>query len=200
MKCECCGKSIGLFNKVVIKDTEYVCKDCFSKWGFTKEDLKTDRYRLKSWRFLQRGKAECDAMIDRAEYEKTHTKVKKVVLGDVDDPKIEKILNAAKSLVDADELYGGWTDRELKEEENENRHHIYGGIDFDCELKDGVYLEGERVADLPEIEELKEFDCTPYLIINGGKYKQLVYDDDGECEIVKGTNPYWLMLKLVYVD
>lgn len=200
MKCECCGKSIGLFNKVVIKDTEYVCKDCFGKWGFTKEDLKTGRYRWKSWRFLQRGKAECEAMLDQEEYEKEHTKVKMVNLGDVEDPSVVKLLNRMKAFFEKDELFGGWSNKELKEDMNEYPHHIYEGLEFDCKVTDAVYLEGERVADLPDIEELKKFDCQPHLVINGGKYKKLIFNDDGEYEVIKGEHPYWLMLKLIYVD
>ena len=74
MKCEYCGKKLGLFNRVTIKQTEHICKDHLAEWGFTQNDLKTDRYKWKSWRFLQKGKKECDAIFDREEFIKTHTR------------------------------------------------------------------------------------------------------------------------------
>lgn len=203
MNCECCGTKIGgIFGKkgVTIKSTEHICKDCLASWGFTEEDLKSDRYKLKSWLFLKRGKTECDAIIDRDEYIKTHTKEYKTNLGDVCDPKIQKYLEkTAKDQTDPEDLYGGWTIASLKREGNEYQHTIFGGIDFDCELKKengmlGVYFEGTRVAET-KYTDIFEKDHDSFLIINGGKYRKV---EDGEN--VSGETPMWLMLKIVYVE
>lgn len=201
MNCMNCNKKLGMFaKKIKPRYDEVICEECLKSWGFTEADLKNPRYENSSYLFLKRGKEECDRIIDQREYEKEHTKVKKVKLGSVDDPAVEKILNAAKNLVEKDELYGGYTNKELKEDLDEDIHHIYDGIDFPCEIKDGIYLDGKRVADLPDVEELKKYDCDTYLIILGGKFKQLVFDDYDESEIVQGEDDYWLMLKLIYVD
>lgn len=203
MNCESCGNKIGgLFGKkgITVHNTEHICKDCLNSWGFTEEDLKTDRYRLKSWLFLRRGKEECEKILDRQEYVKTHTKEYKTSLGDVTDSKLQKYIEkTAKDQTDPNDLYGGWTIASLKREGNEYPHTIFGGIDFDCELKKednklGVYFEGVKVAET-KYTDIVEKENSPYLIINGGKYRQV--EDD---ENVSGENQMWLMLKIVYVD
>ena len=174
MNCMNCNKKLGMFaKKIKPRYDEVICEECLKSWGFTEADLKNPRYEGASYLFLKRGKEECDRIIDQREYEKEHTKVKKVKLGSVDDPAVEKILDAAKNLVEKDELYGGYTNKDLN---------------------------GKRVADLPDVEELKKYDCDTYLIILGGKFKQLVFDDYDESEIVQGEDDYWLMLKMIYVD
>lgn len=194
MKCMNCGKNIGIFSKKIKpRFDEVICESCLKDWGFTEEDLKDPKYVGSSFRYLMQGKKEIDEQIARAEYEKAHTKVKWFDLGEAD----KKTIAEAKSLTDKDELYDGYTDKELKEDLNEETQYIFSGITFDCELKDGgVWFEGRRIADAPEIPTGSRVS----LVINGGKYKKLVFDDYDEMSIVKGEKPYYLALKAVYIE
>lgn len=206
MKCESCGKKLGLFGGKAVKlDDGSVCEECFGSWGFSKEDLRNERYKGKSWMFLRRGKAECDAILDEREYDRTHTKEYKSAIYDLDEATEKKIIKAAKELTDTDDLYGGWTIRELKEAYNENKHHIFGGIDFDCELVeegDGYQIIFEDIplgtVRLDFLKDAKKYKA--YLIVNGGKYRQVEFDADlEEAENVSDAEPYWFILKVVYV-
>ena len=199
MKCEYCGKKLGLFNRVTIKQTEHICKDHLAEWGFTSSDLKTDRYKWKSWRFLQKGKKECDAIFDREEYVRTHTREMIIKLGYVEDENIEKfITKTAKKDLDTDDLYGGWTIKEMKDYDDEGPHYIFEGIDFDCEIKEWkVIFGGKPIADVtpPEIP----YQYETYLNIDGGKYRKLIFD--GEKMVGHSDEKlYWLQLKIVYVE
>lgn len=200
MNCAGCGKKLGMFTKKHQVGVEYVCDDCLRGAGYSPEDLKDRRFQYTSWNRLSKGKAEIIKQIEREEYERTHTREIKRNLGDI-DPKIEKtVIKTAKDLIDSEDLYGGWTIASLKREDNEYKHTMFGGIDFDCELKEegdkvAVYFEDIKVAETSDIPEIKKYDYSSYLIINGGKYRQV---EDGEN--VSGEDQTWLMLKIVYVE
>lgn len=199
MKCDICDwfklKTYAVLGK-------RVCEKCLAKKGFTPEDIESSRYNWMSWDMISQGKDKVDEYLD----EKDRTKVIKINLGDVDDPRIDKFLNSLKNNIDKEDLYGGMSLADLKEYYDEEPHHIYGGIDFDCEVKRegdriGVYHKGFKVADTDYIEELDKYDCETYLIINGGKYRQIDIEEDYGTKYtnVSGEDPYWLMLKIVYI-
>ena len=192
MRCICCNKSIGTLFMVNIHE-DYICKKCLKEKGFTKKEVEELPYWLQSWEYLKDGKEG----VQRAMDINARTKTLKINLGDVEDPRVIKILNGLKADLDEGDLYGGYTVRELKECFDEDPHHIYGGIDFDCEVKrEGdkaiILVNGQQVA---ETEYKEEMDLGKnYLIVNGGKYRQVI-DDVNE----SGEDPYWMMLKIVYV-
>lgn len=190
MKCGRCGKFRLKTYKFYITD---VCGKCLEELGFSPEDTMNPEYQYQPWDIISKGKAEADRLID----EKKRTKVLKINLGDVEDPKVERVLNGLKDGLFEYELFGGYTVEDLKEDLDEHQHHIYGGMDFDCEVKrEGdkaiVLINGQKVA---ETEYKKEMDLgKSYLIVNGGKYRQVI--DGRSCS---GKDPYWLMLKVVYM-
>ena len=192
MRCISCNKSIGTLFMVRIHEG-YICKKCLKDKGFTKKELQELPYWLQSWEYLKDGKEG----VQRAMDIKARTKTLKINLGDVEDPKVERALNGLKDGLFEYELFGGYTIEDLKEDFDERKHHIYGGMDFDCEVKrEGdkaiVLINGQQVA---ETEYKKEMDLGKnYLIVNGGKYRQVI--DGKNCS---GQDPYWLMLKIVYV-
>lgn len=192
MRCICCNKSIGTLFMVSIHE-DYICKKCLKEKGFTKKELQELPYWLQSWEYLKDGKEG----VQRAMDVKARTKTLKINLGDVEDPKVERVLNGLKDGLFEYELFGGYTIEDLKEDLDEHQHHIYGGMDFDCEVKrEGdkaiALINGQQVA---ETEYKNEMDLGKnYLIVNGGKYRQVI--DGKNCS---GQDPYWLMLKIVYV-
>ena len=195
MRCISCNKSIGTLFMAEIHEG-YICKKCLKDKGFTKKELQELPYWLQSWEYLKDGKEGVQKALDI----KARTKTLKINLGDVEDPKIERILNSLKNELDPDELYGGYSIKDLKEYYDEEKHNIYGGIDFDCEVKRegdkaSILINGQKVA---ETEYKKEMDLgKSYLIVNGGKFHQISIGDSVENE--SGEEPYWLMLKVVYM-
>lgn len=201
MKCEFCGKNMSLFDRVTVKETEHICKHHLAEWGFTKDDLKTDRYKWKSWRFLSKGKTECDAIFDRQEYVKTHTHEVIINLGDVLDEDLEKfITREAKRDLDTDDLYDGWTFKLMREYDDEGPHYIFEGHDYECEVRGGeVIFCGTKVATIERPEILDRYECETYLNIKGGKYRKMVFDGE-KMKSYSSEKLYWLQLKIVYVD
>lgn len=198
MKCERCGKFKMKTYQFYVKR---LCKECLTELGFVPEDIDKPEYRTQPWELISKGKAEVDRILD----ERRRTKVIKINLGDVEDPKVVKILNGLKKELDPDELYGGNSIKDLKEYMDEEPHHIYGGIDFDCEVeregdKASVIIDGKKVAETDYIEEMSKGDT--FLIVNGGKYRQIEmeFDYDTTYKNVSGEDDYWLMLKIVYIE
>lgn len=199
MKCDVCGKLL-LFNGITVNGIEHICKSHLTEWGFTPDDLKDERYKHKSWKFLSKGKTECDEIYRQQEYIKAHTHEVKINLGDIEDEKLERfIIREAKKDLSPDDLYEGWTVALMREYDDEGPHYIFQDIDFDCEVKEGQVIFGSKVIATTGAEELKKYDCRTYLNIMGGKYRRLSFDGEKMFNN-SGELGYWLQLKLIYMD
>ena len=195
-KCIECGKGFGLFGgkkKIGVSyGLETVCEDCARKAGYTAEDLASDLLRGKSWQYLSKGKAAVLADLEREKYERDHRKEKKFnITGDGVNDAGEDLQTVLKRIgqdyTDDDDLYGGYTIADMKEEGDEKTRYIYAYSHIPCELKlegDTVkaYVDGDHVADLPKAVSLvkKHPDAEARLIITGGKFRKVLYDYDTE--------------------
>lgn len=199
MKCDVCGKLI-LFNGITVNGIEHICKSHLTEWGFTPDDLKDERYKHKSWKFLSKGKTECDEIYRQQEYIKAHTHEVKINLGDIEDEKLERfIIREAKKDLSPDDLYEGWTVALMREYDDEGPHYIFQDIDFDCEVKEEQVIFGGKVIATTDAEELNKYECQTYLNIMGGKYRRLSFDGEKMFNN-SGELGYWLQLKLIYMD
>lgn len=199
MKCDVCGKLI-LFNGITVNGIEHICKSHLTEWGFTPDDLKDERYKHKSWKFLSKGKTECDEIYRQQQYIKEHTHEVKINIGDIEDEKLERfIIREAKKDLSPDDLYEGWTVTLMKEYDDEGPHYIFQDIDFDCEVKEGQVIFGGKVIATTDAEELKKYECRTYLNIMGGKYRRLSFNGEKMFNN-SGELGYWLQLKLIYMD
>lgn len=199
MKCDVCGKLI-IFNGITVNGIEHICKSHLTEWGFTPDDLKDERYKHKSWKFLSKGKAECDEIYRKQQYIKAHTHEVKINLGDIEDEKLERfIIREAKKDLSPDDLYEGWTVALMREYDDEGPHYIFQDIDFDCEVKEGQVIFGGKVIATTDAEELKKYECRTYLNIMGGKYRRLSFNGEKMFNN-SGDVGYWLQLKLIYMD
>lgn len=199
MKCDVCGKLI-LFNGITVNGIEHICKSHLAEWGFTPDDLKDERYKHKSWKFLSKGKTECDEIYRQQQYIKAHTHEVKINLGDIEDEKLERfIIHEAKKDLSPDDLYEGWTVALMKEYDDEGPHYIFQDIDFDCEVKEGQVIFGGKVIATTDAEELNKYECRTYLNIMGGKYRRLSFNGEKMFNN-SGELGYWLQLKLIYID
>lgn len=210
-KCEACGATVGLFGKKKIKlYDEIICSDCLRKWGFTEDDLKIDRYKYSSWRYLSRGKEECEAIHARKEWEKNHHREKRFRLEldeDENGKDLQKIV--AKILRDTEDGdYGGYTNKDIKEDGYYNdRYYQYPGKAYPCELRpegDTVkiyydeYYFGELPEMLPFIQEHPDHSAD--IMILGGKYKYLDTDEDGKDVVLTGKDDYFATIQLNWFD
>lgn len=195
-KCISCGKGFGLFGgkkKVEIAyGNETVCEDCARKAGYTLEDLASKQLSWMSWRQLKKGKTAVLEEIEKERYEREHKKEKKFnITGDGVNDAGEDLQIVLKRIgqdyTDDDDLFGGYTIADMKEEGDEKTRYIYAYSHIPCGLKlegDTVkaYVDGDHVADLPKAVSLvkKHPDAEARLIITGGKFRKVSYDYDTE--------------------
>lgn len=214
-KCEACGAKLGLLGgKAIQLYDETVCEKCLTSWGFTVGDLENEKYKYKSWRFLSRGKSECDKMIAEAEYKKEHTNTKRFkVFGDGTNEKgedIQKLLaRLPKEEIDKDDLYGGYSSNKTLKEDGELDHeyYIYAGETLDCDLVVSgdtvkVYMLDHHIGDLPELKPILD-SCKEYaadIMVLGGKYKMLTGDEFEGYEIETGEDEYYAIVQVDWVE
>lgn len=210
--CEACGAKVGLFGRKKVKlYSEVICEDCLKSWGYTQADLLNERYKYKSFRFLSRGKAEVDAIIDRDEYEKEHTKTRRfyMELDENEDGKdLQKIAPKIMKMY-ADEPYGGFTNKDLKDSGYyDEKYFQYDANALDCELRiEGdtvkVYCEGYHIGDVPEALPILEAhpEAEHDIMFLGGKYKCLIYDDYADKDVVEtGEISYYAYMQLQWIE
>lgn len=212
-KCLGCGARIGALGRkgVDIYDGK-VCLQCVSSWGFTPEEISSEKYRKRDVSFLSKGKAVVDAAAEKLKYIQEHTKQKRFrIYGEgvnKDGEKIKKLLaELPKEQLDDDQLYHGFTNKQLKEYGQwDHPYYIYEGITLDCDLKleddtVRVYLDDHHIGDLPEAKRIltKHEDYACDIMIMGGKYKMVECEDD-TTRIKTGTDDWYAIVQLEWVD
>ena len=184
MKCEKCGKNIGLFNPgVTLKDGFNVCNKCMKELGFDKDNAKYyvwDEIRFGREKWLQ--------------YKNAKAAANYVFLAHSDDPKVEKLLKKyQRDNTDKEDKYDGYTVRELKEScDYGTRHYEYPPLDVYAELREAevdgkltyeIYIfDGEKAALVgyppkTKVKKIREIlGKYPVCVkgeIEGGHYMQL---------------------------
>lgn len=229
-KCEKCGQKIGLFGKKAgwhdFYSREYLCSDCWRELGFDDSDV--DIYKYKAAAYLMRGKADIVEAQDHAAWIADHTReysysVFGVRYKNEDGKDIQKLLaKLPKEGLDSSVFYDCMTNSDIKENfDEDDRVCIFDGIEYDADLA-ACEFEGEPAVkvyflsdelgpvhigwiskqDAPDVSDMiKKHDCSYKLVIEGGKYKHLVYDEETDkCKVVtESGGEYFARVFISYV-
>ena len=117
-KCAICNKRIGIFGKPVKLYDEVVCRDCWTRLGFSETD--EEKYKFKSAAFLTHGKAECESIINEQKakekaYREYSYRVVGVTFKTENGHSRQKALKSYL-MFENDEKYDGITNKDIKEE------------------------------------------------------------------------------------
>lgn len=215
MKCERCGKNIGLFNPgVKTSDGLGVCNKCVDELGYDKDVVK-----YRTWDSIRNGKAAEDqakAAALKQQEEQTFPIVGVVYKNDA-GKEIQKILKSELSKA-SDEKYQGMTNKDIKEDcSYDERIYEYEDIDLyglfeftDYEGSPAIkvcidelsgpvhigWIPKEKVSRVMELIDGRSYAVQIH--IYGGKYKYLDMDENDKDVVLTDETDYKATAMVVF--